>query len=394
MMTGYYPFRTGTQNGVLLQMDAGGVPLDFPFLPQHLRKLGYRNHLVGKWHLGYCKREFLPTSRGFDYFYGYYGPQEGYFNHSATVHHSRSNTVARGLDLFREVNGVSVPDFSKNGVYSTNIFTDEAMRILSRHPRASPFFLFLSFQSVHAPLQVPPFYYRYCPQLFHDYKRLLYSMLVAMDEAIGSVITHLKQTGLYDDTVILFSSDNGGDLTCGASNVPLRGTKNTIWEGGTKTTTFVHSPKHIQKFAYRPQLFHVVDWHATLLGIAGAGFDKYGDGINQWPMILGTSGDYLRRTQFIYNVDMTMSAIRKGDFKLILETTDPTRRFGGHVRLFRISTDPTETHEISRQHPVLTRQLVEQLVRYQMLARKTVRTGIDLRGNPSLLGGAFASYWC
>lgn len=82
-------------------MDAGGVPLDFPFLPQHLRKLGYRNHLVGKWHLGYCKREFLPTSRGFDYFYGYYGPQEGYFNHSA----SKSDLLVFGTGR-----SVEIPD--------------------------------------------------------------------------------------------------------------------------------------------------------------------------------------------------------------------------------------------------------------------------------------------
>lgn len=86
-MTGYYPFRTGTQNGVFLNMEASGVPLNFPFLPQNLRKLGYRNYLIGKWHLGYCKKEFLPTERGFDYFYGFYGAQEGYFNHSTgTVH--------------------------------------------------------------------------------------------------------------------------------------------------------------------------------------------------------------------------------------------------------------------------------------------------------------------
>ncbi|KAK6749642.1 hypothetical protein RB195_001945 [Necator americanus] len=82
-MTGYYPFRVGTQNGVFLHMEPSGVPLLFPFVPENLRSLGYSTYLIGKWHLGYCRKEFLPTSRGFDYFYGFYGPQAGYFNHSS-----------------------------------------------------------------------------------------------------------------------------------------------------------------------------------------------------------------------------------------------------------------------------------------------------------------------
>lgn len=118
-MTGYYPFRTGTQDGVFLHMEASGVPLDFPFLPHNLGLLGYSSHLVGKWHLGYCKRAFLPTRRGFRTFYGYYGPQQGYFNHSTDMWDRNTGRVVGGLDFFRERDGVSEPIFDALGDYST-----------------------------------------------------------------------------------------------------------------------------------------------------------------------------------------------------------------------------------------------------------------------------------
>uniref|UniRef100_A0A914CBD4 Sulfatase N-terminal domain-containing protein n=1 Tax=Acrobeloides nanus TaxID=290746 RepID=A0A914CBD4_9BILA len=252
LMSGYYPHRTGTEDGVFLQMEMSGVPTDLPFLPQSLKPLGYNTYLIGKWHLGYCKRDFLPTARGFDSFYGYYGPQEGYFNHSASVYNRAIGKHVDGLDLFYEKNGISIPDFTKNGVYSTNLFLQETMRVLDSHPRTNPFFLFLSFQSVHAPLQVPSHYRIHCPFLGHDKKRHIYcAMLAALDEATGQLIAYLKQKQLYENTIIIFTSDNGGDPELGASNFPYRGGKSTIWEGGTKTTTFIHAPSYIQRFAWR-----------------------------------------------------------------------------------------------------------------------------------------------
>ncbi|KAI6225084.1 Sulfatase domain containing protein [Aphelenchoides fujianensis] len=220
MMTGHYPFKTGTQHGVFLNMEAGGVP--------------------------------------------YYGPQEGYFNHSTDLFDRNSGRVVRGLDFFRETKGQMHPITDKNGVYSTHVFTDETLRVLDAHPRTHPFFLLLSYQSVHAPLQAP-----------------------------ASYRSRLKKAGLYENTVIVFSSDNGGDTQFGASNHPLRGEKNTIWEGGNEDGFF--------------RLFHVVDWNPTLLGVAGSSEMLYGDGINQWPSIAEKGTRRLRRTQFIYNIDTPAS---------------------------------------------------------------------------------------
>ncbi|KAJ1358319.1 Sulfatase [Parelaphostrongylus tenuis] len=394
-MTGYYPFRVGTQNGVFLHMEPSGVPLMFPFLPENLRSLGYSTYLIGKWHLGYCRREFLPTSRGFDYFYGFYGPQAGYFNHSTDQWHNGLKRVVRGVDLFEELgDGYSTPVFDQNGVYSTDLFADAAMELIEIHDKSKPFFLFLSFQAVHPPLQVPKRFDTYCSRVISKSRRIYCGMLTAMDFAIGRVIELLKTTGDYENTVIIFTSDNGGTTHFGASNYPLRGEKDTLWEGGTKTTTIVHAPRFIRMNGIRPELFHVVDWHATLLALAGLQIDSYGDGINQWDYIV-TGLPRLRRFRFVYNIDDHGSAIRDGQFKLIHGNADRrTRSDRGKNRLYRLTEDPGEKNDISKRHPRLVRRLRLILLQLQKYMRKNVRKPVTLRGNPEIHNGSYASYWC
>ncbi|CAJ0583769.1 unnamed protein product, partial [Mesorhabditis spiculigera] len=396
LMTGYYPFRLGTQTGVFLHMEPTGVPLMFPFVPENLRALGYKTYMVGKWHLGYCRKELLPSMRGFDYFYGYYGPQTGYFNHSVDAWRKDLHRVVRGLDLFEEKHpGRSVPDFRQNGVYSTNLFTDRTISLLDAHDPADPFFLYLSFQSVHPPLQVPTVYERNCLAFKKGSARRIYcAMLAAMDEAIGRVVTHLKQTGMYDDTIIIFTSDNGGGVEFGASNYPLRGEKDMLWEGGTRTTTFFHAPAYIQEFAVRKEIFHVIDYHATLLGIAGLDLVSYGDGINQWNYIR-TGKAHVRRYQFVYNIADHGSAIRDGDFKLILGNVDKKSQFPmDKVRLFRISVDPGENFDIAHHHPNVVKRLRQKLLDLGKFMRRTVRVPTNLWGNPERMNGTFGTGWC
>eukprot|EP00081_Caenorhabditis_elegans_P003523 NP_001041232.1 SULfatase domain protein [Caenorhabditis elegans] len=398
-MTGYYPFRVGTQNGVFLHMEPAGVPTMFPFLSENMRQLDYSTYLVGKWHLGYCKKEFLPTNRGFDYFYGFYGPQTGYFNHSADQYHRELKRVVKGLDLFEEVgSGKSVPDFSQNGVYSTDLFTDVAMSVLDNHNNSKPFFMFLSYQAVHPPLQVSQ-----QSKTIGQGKEATFilrshahstRMLTAMDFAIGRLVEYLKASNLYENTVIVFTSDNGGTANFGASNAPLRGEKDTIWEGGTKTTTFVHSPMYIEEGGTRDMMFHVVDWHATILSITGLEIDSYGDGINQWEY-LKTGRPKFRRFQFVYNIDNHGSAIRDGDYKLIVGNVDrKMSKDKNRTRLFRITTDPTESKDIARSNPKIVRRLLAKLDQLKKFLHKNVRKPLSLNGSPERFNGSYSSYWC
>ncbi|KAK6749644.1 hypothetical protein RB195_001945 [Necator americanus] len=309
--------------------------------------------------------------------------------------HRDLRRVVRGVDLFEEFgDGISLPDFSRNGIYSTDLFANAAMETIGSHNSSKPFFLFLSFQAVHPPLQVPKRLEKYCSTIKSKSRRIYCGMLTAMDFAIGRVIDLLKSVGYYEDTVIVFTSDNGGTAQFGASNKPLRGEKDTLWEGGTKTTTIVHAPKFIKMNGVRPQLFHVVDWHATLLAIGGMQLHSYGDGINQWDYIV-TGSPRVRRFQFIYNIDDHGSAIRDGDYKLIYGNTDRRLRGEhGKIRLYRVTEDPGERNDISRFQPGVTRRLLNKILDLQKYMRRNVRKPLSLLGNPERLNGSYASGWC
>ncbi|CAN7992975.1 unnamed protein product [Ixodes hexagonus] len=150
LMTGRYPYRYGMQNGVFKPLEPKGLPLGLPFLAEELQNLGYSTHAIGKWHLGHCKWNYTPTYRGFDSFRGYYLGSESYYNHVRKVGNNYT-----GYD-FR--NGTEV-DWDANGTYSTKIFGEEAVKVVNQSAlEASPFFLYLAFQAVHAPLEVPPRY--------------------------------------------------------------------------------------------------------------------------------------------------------------------------------------------------------------------------------------------
>uniref|UniRef100_A0AC35U1U8 Sulfatase domain-containing protein n=1 Tax=Rhabditophanes sp. KR3021 TaxID=114890 RepID=A0AC35U1U8_9BILA len=393
-MTGRYPFKVGTQEGVLLHMEPAGISPEFRFLPEHLKRLNYRSYIVGKWHLGYCNKMYLPTNRGFESFSGFYGPQMGYFNHS--IDYYRKKQVIRGLDLFHENgNGQSIPLFSKNNIYSTDLFLQETLNVLNHHNPKDPFFHFLSFQSVHPPLQAEPHLMKYCRAFDNDLSRKTYcAMLLSMDLAIGKLIAYLKIKGFYDNTIIIFSSDNGGAVRFGASNYPLRGEKDSLWEGGTRTNTFLHSPQFIKKFTIRKELFHVVDWHATILGIAGADLDFYADGINQWPSILFSKNSNFNRKSFVYNIGKKHSAIRVGSFKLLFEGNPYVPIKYGKVWLFNIDKDPKETRDLSKFNRGLVTLLMSKLDAYIKEAVPSIRKSLSFRGHPKFYNGSYSSGFC
>ena len=152
LMTGRYPVHTGRQHGVLWPQEPRGLHTSFTLLPQHLKSLGYDTHMVGKWHLGFCHESYLPTRRGFDSYYGYWTGGQDYYQHA---HISVTEPKVSGYD-FREGEEVAR---SARGTYSTHLFADRAGKIIKdSSSNSAPFFLYLAFQSVHGPLQVPQEY--------------------------------------------------------------------------------------------------------------------------------------------------------------------------------------------------------------------------------------------
>ena len=238
-----------------------GLGLEYGLVSSALQELGYSTHAVGKWHLGYCAWDYTPTRRGFHTFFGFYTHGEDYYHRIV----SDTERGFRGYDLRHN----ETVTHEGEGEYSAHLFSRKAVEIIQSGGE-KPLFLYLSFQSIHKPIQVPDHYAR----LHQPYGRLTDAsrragMVTALDEAVMNVTKALKETGRYQNTAIIFLSDNGGAAK--GSNWPLRGRKNSVWEGGTRSPAFLHYPGIERKHQGRESdiLIHAVDWFPTLLSLAG-----------------------------------------------------------------------------------------------------------------------------
>lgn len=329
LLSGRYPLHTGCHT-IITARQTQGLPLDEETLPQVLRReAGYRAHAVGKWHLGHSQWEQTPTFRGFESFTGHYLGWSDYISH--TVGGNQSETL--GYEMHHDRKEFCGPDCSRymdeRGNYSTHVFSREAIRVIENHKlfhSQEPLFLYLAHQAVHAPeQQVPERYY----QLYENNKttaknwsqqRKMYAgMLTAADESIANVTAALRTHGLWENTLVVFTTDNGGPThVCavqGSTNKPpRRGGKCTVWEGGTTGDAFLSGPALIRRIRWirqqqqkqsiqvvddtgsppgnktpckYPFLFHVVDWLPTLAALVGATPNgKPLDGVNQLPTLL------------------------------------------------------------------------------------------------------------
>ncbi|XP_022099657.1 arylsulfatase B-like [Acanthaster planci] len=221
LMSGKYQIHTGLQHGVITPEMPSCLPLDDVTLAEKLKELEYATHVVGKWHLGMYKKACWPTRRGFDSYFGYLLGKEEYFTHKRNG----------SLDFRDQEN----PVWNYNGIYSTHLFTQRAQDILRQHSQNSnqPFFLYLPFQAVHSPLEVPEQYMIPYWHIQDKFRRIYAGMVACMDEGIGNITQTMDQLGLWKDTVLIFSTDNGGQIYLGGNNWPLRGWKESLWEGGT-----------------------------------------------------------------------------------------------------------------------------------------------------------------
>ena len=404
-MTGLYPFHLGRQGEPIANTQPTGLTLDRKLMPEYLKEKGYSTHLVGKWHLGFCKEEFLPTNRGFDTHQGFWSGYETYY--TKIVEDEAYNDYTG----YNFVNGESV-QFDANGTYSTHLYTQLAEKVITDHAQSNPgtpLFLYLAYQAPHSPLEVPQQYEDLYSNIENDDRRVFSAMVTAMDESIGNVTLALKDNGLYDNTIIVFLGDNGGDVgkpphkSCGevgprpgaGNNFPLRGMKNTLFEGGVRTPGFVHSPLLQDQGMISNQLIHITDWLPTLYNLAGASSEEVEaldiDGVNQVDLILQASSGQSRRDGFVVNINenaegKTQAALRDGKYKLImnppprdgwiepptangqldehhckLPNTSLKTEVGGQmdkILLFDIESDPEEREDISDQFPDVVSEMV------------------------------------
>jgi len=276
-------------------------------------------------------------------------------------------------------------------------------------------FLYLPFQNVHAPMQVPKEYEDMYPDIEDDDRRVFSGMVTALDDAVGSVVDALQESGMYDNSVIVFLSDNGGSVLRGGNNFPLRGNKVTLWEGGTRTPSFVHSPLLKQSGYVSHELIHITDWLPTLLHLAGADDVPAGDGFNQWDTI--SQGAASPRTEMVYNIEAdgngnVTAALRVGDLKLVwgenstysgwypapgsdkkMSPLLPLQTGSDqNVYLFNVTADPIEHEDLSQQMPEAVAQLQARVLELLETMVPADVPAQDEAGEP--VDGVWFTGWC
>ncbi|XP_063223602.1 arylsulfatase B-like [Bacillus rossius redtenbacheri] len=324
LLTGRHPAHTGMQR-VLYAQQPYGLPLRERLLPQYLKELGYATHAVGKWHLGHFQAAYTPTRRGFDSHFGYWAGHQDYYDHT-----SQEGPGYWGYDMRRGVGNVS---WSSYGRYSTDLFSEEAVRLIHQHDAETPLFLYLAHLATHAgnpyqPLQAPADVVGGFAHINDTRRRTFAGMVAKLDESVGLVVTALRAKGMLENSIIVFSTDNGGP-TNGydnnvASNWPLKGIKDTPWEGGVRGVGLVWSPLIPDTPRVADHLMHIQDWLPTLLSAANytAELPEDLDGRDMWPVLAGNgSAPY---SDLLLDLDRGrgLAALRSGDWKLVQRTTN------------------------------------------------------------------------
>jgi arylsulfatase A-like enzyme len=322
LMTGRYQQRLGLYTGG----EAGsGLPMSETIFPQYLKSAGYVTGQFGKWHLGPTP-EWSPALRGFDEVFGFLGRgAHDYFKLD-----DPEDPIYRGTTPIKETG------------YLTDRLGDEVSAFITRHNK-SPFFAYLAFNAVHAPLQAPADEIAKFNTGNTDRDTLL-AMGKRMDDAIGQIVATLKSEGVWENTLIFFISDNGGPLAQTAVNTPLRGGKHQDYEGGIRVPFLVCWPSRLKPHECQTPVISL-DILPTALAAAGVDppADRAFDGVNLLPL-LGDEGASPSRDLFwCSGGDEGWWAVRSGDWKLVGEK--------GRVSLFDLSKDISEANDLASRFP-------------------------------------------
>jgi len=334
LMTGRYPMRHGLQVGVVRPWAQYGLPLEERTLAQALKDAGYATAIVGKWHLGHFAPEYLPTRRGFDHQYGHYNGALDYFTHVRDG----------GFDWHKD------DRVCRDEGYATHLLANDAAKFVAENAGKKPFFLYVPFNAVHAPHQVPEEYMKpYADKLTGE--RLKYAgMLAAMDEAVGKIVAAVEKAGVRKDTLFVFSSDNGGPAPGRVTdNGKYRAAKGTLYEGGVRVAAFVTWDGRIAAGKTNAEPMHMVDWFPTLVKLTGAKAEQKlsVDGLDIWPTL--TQGKPTPHDAILINSTPAGGAVRMGDWKLVVKNGNDNPDGGAvqnpdakSVELFNLKDDPYE----------------------------------------------------
>ncbi len=330
-----------------------GLPLSETTIADRLKSASYATGAFGKWHLGF-KDEYNPTKRGFDEFFGELLGHADYYKHS---YYDGTYALREGLKPGKEEG------------YFTDLVNERATKFIRDHAK-QPFFLYVPHLAVHAPYQTPdaPETPMVTKETMHHGSRAIYKAMVErIDRGVGMMLTELEKQGLADNTLVVFSSDNGGERF--SRNAPLFHHKATVWEGGIRVPCLMRWPKQLPKGKVTAQMAITMDLHATFLAAAGitTPAPKPLDGINLLPLLVSDAKPAERT--FFWRIDRSnrkQRAIRQGPWKYINDgnTMD---------LLFNIQEDIGERADLGYQHPEILEDLKSKLKAWEVEMDATER---------------------
>ncbi len=377
-ITGRYQTRFGYEfnpTGAHNENPDAGLPATERTLGDQLSAAGYTTALIGKWHLGGTAR-YHPQRRGFDTFYGFL--HEGHYYVPPPYHGvttmlrrralpngmSKGRWISKdGRNIYTAHMGNNEPDYDANNpilragqpveekVFLTDALTREAVNFVDRN-KDRPFFLYLSYNAVHSPLQGADRYMEKFAHIGDIHRRIFAAMLANLDDSVGAVLKKIKDTGLQENTLIVFFSDNGGptrELT--SSNLPLRGEKGQVYEGGLRVPFLMSWPGVLPTSSVYARPVSTLDLFPTACAAAGTKppKKKY-DGINLLPFLTEKSDKDPHRYLFWRIGDR--HALRKGDWKILRQRNKPWS-------LFNLKSDIGETRNLADTMPVQAGELIK-----------------------------------
>jgi len=319
-----------------------GLPPDHPTLPSILKKAGYGTTLIGKWHLGGLP-DYGPLKSGYDHFWGFRGGGVDYFTHKSGP--ANTNTE----DLWDQ--DVKVHE---NG-YMTDLIGNRAVAAIGDYARAkTPFLLSLHFNAPHWPWEAPgdeaesqriKALVDYDGGSMQTYAR----MVGEMDLQVGRVLQALDTAGIAGNTIVVFTSDNGGERF--ADTWPFTGKKTELLEGGLRIPALVRWPGHIAPGSKTQQVAISMDWMPTFLEAAGAKADPAFplDGMSLVPVLTQNAAPVSRKLFWRYK-NNAQQAMRDGDMKYLL--------IAGNTFLFNVVTDPLERANLKERQPDVYKRLL------------------------------------
>jgi arylsulfatase B len=409
LLTGRYPWRLpNSRINLIPSYVLDGTPLGYSMIPERLAQQQYVSYHIGKWHQGFFSSAFLPLSRGFNFTDGFLSGGEDHFTQVADLSVGNCNSNGSSIRDAWFMNGTAPESI---GTYTGSRFTDRAVQWVKEHSINQPdksMFMYLALHNTHGPLEaLPEFVKMYNSSYPFPQQHSYYAMMSTVDSTVANLTDAIKKAGLWDNSIIIFTTDNGAPVQVGGTNYPLRGGKGSNWNGGIQVPFMIgggaFNSSQKGKVASLGNPLSITDMYATILSIAGIknATDEGGpapiDSLDAWPFLSGVSLSSPRAEvplvidhNMYTNETKAFGALRLKNYKLLvgseqgemqsswygifspnasvpmpsLNYTACSHAIPPYGCLFDVVADPTEHDDLATKLPTVMNEMLELFYSY------------------------------